>query len=558
MRVRYGKPTIATVDIRAPDGTVDSASRRDRGARPADRRPRRLDRRRRRQSGPADRALRRGLLLPPLPRRGAQRIFPSGPRRLQRRQGLRRRHRRPDAAAASRLGAPRRALDVGRLPPLALRLSDAHRARARDREPARRGDLPAARLHRRDDRRRLARLAARAANARRPARCAGTVPAQIAQLQDALDTRAQADSRAASSISCCSPSAPTTSSSPASSPTSSSAPRRARAVRPGRPDRDGRRRRSASSTATCPRDFAKLRAALKPMVGGNLSRVVFVSYGHPALRGRRALPRRPRRLRRASGLHRRRRRGCAASPTSCERKFLPTAQGARALRGRRALPQSGHRPHDLRRCPSGRVRRARRLRARRQRSGVRPRMLLGRRARASRPIRSRPRPRRWPASLRPSEFRPYAPRARWIRTANDSYFTAMTYPARAAGDAAAERHPRRDLGRDVSAVYGGAIHPTAEGHAAMADAALPAVRAGARPDGAARGDRRAAAAAGPRSRSAAAHGTQPRSSVTPRRASSAGWSTTSCTGTSASCPDRRSGAPSATSARPRGSRTGSA
>ena len=27
-----------------------------------------------------------------------------------------------------------------------------------------------------------------------------------------------------------------------------------------------------------------------------------------------------------------------------------------------------------------------------------------------------------------SEFRPYAPRARWVRTANDSYFTAMTYP----------------------------------------------------------------------------------------------------------------------------------
>ena len=29
----------------------------------------------------------------------------------------------------------------------------------------------------------------------------------------------------------------------------------------------------------------------------------------------------------------------------------------------------------------------------------------------------------------------------------------------------------------LSAVYGGAIHPTAEGHAAMADATLPAVRA---------------------------------------------------------------------------------
>ena len=29
----------------------------------------------------------------------------------------------------------------------------------------------------------------------------------------------------------------------------------------------------------------------------------------------------------------------------------------------------------------------------------------------------------------------------------------------------------------MSAVYGGAFHPTAEGHAAMADAAMPAARA---------------------------------------------------------------------------------
>jgi nicotinic acid mononucleotide adenylyltransferase len=28
----------------------------------------------------------------------------------------------------------------------------------------------------------------------------------------------------------------------------------------------------------------------------------------------------------------------------------------------------------------------------------------------------------------------------------------------------------------LSALYGGALHPTAEGHAAMADAALPALR----------------------------------------------------------------------------------
>jgi hypothetical protein len=74
-----------------------------------------------------------------------------------------------------------------------------------------------------------------------------------------------------------------------------------------------------------------------------------------------------------------------------------------------------------------------------------------------------------------SQFRPYASRARWIRTANDSYFTAMTYP---------EGLPSLLQPSDLhdatwgifSAVYGGAIHPTAEGHAAMADAALPAVR----------------------------------------------------------------------------------
>src|SRR5262249_40739960 len=34
-----------------------------------------------------------------------------------------------------------------------------------------------------------------------------------------------------------------------------------------------------------PGNFAKLRAALKPFVGGNLSRVVYVSYGNPALAG---------------------------------------------------------------------------------------------------------------------------------------------------------------------------------------------------------------------------------------------------------------------------------
>ena len=74
-----------------------------------------------------------------------------------------------------------------------------------------------------------------------------------------------------------------------------------------------------------------------------------------------------------------------------------------------------------------------------------------------------------------SEFRPYAPRARWIRTANDSYFTAMTYPEGL--PAVLQPSDLHDAIWGVfAAVYGGAVHPTAEGHAAMADATLPAAR----------------------------------------------------------------------------------
>ncbi len=77
-------------------------------------------------------------------------------------------------------------------------------------------------------------------------------------------------------------------------------------------------------------------------------------------------------------------------------------------------------------------------------------------------------------NLTASEYRPYLPRKRWIRTANDSYFTAMSYPQGSSVMAPASIH---DAGWGIlSAVHGGAIPPTAEGHAAMADAALVAVR----------------------------------------------------------------------------------
>jgi hypothetical protein len=72
-----------------------------------------------------------------------------------------------------------------------------------------------------------------------------------------------------------------------------------------------------------------------------------------------------------------------------------------------------------------------------------------------------------------SEYRAYLPRARWIRDANDSYFAAMTYPQGL--PAAMQPSDIHDATWGVlSAVYGGAVHPSAEGHAAMADAAFPA------------------------------------------------------------------------------------
>ena len=180
----------------------------------------------------------------------------------------------------------------------------------------------------------------------------------------------------------------------------------------------------------------------------------------------------------------------------------------------------------------------------------------------------------------PSNYQPYASRARWIRTANDSYFTAMTYPE--GMPAILKPSDIHDaLWGVLSAVYGGAVHPTAEGYAAMADAALPAVRGvlglpappaveteplppPTAPAPAPRNRacacnparRRSDAAAGAviRSRHAQAQHARAQHAQAQRPISSAGSKTTWCTETPAVFLDRRSGRPSAPSAPPRGSR----
>jgi hypothetical protein len=223
-----------------------------------------------------------------------------------------------------------------------------------------------------------------------------------------------------------------------------------------------------------PSEFARLRTALKPYVGGNLARVVFVSYGNPAMQskdtacpgGRDGLDVHP-----AFSAN-----GPLLKATSefVNTKFLPalkalaTCVGSNVCRDpltdRMTFVDShqaefvnhgmcAHGPADPqfdRQClpANGNA------------------FVSDLVAAADDPM---------ACQLPASDYLPYAPRARWIRSANDSYFTAMTYP---------EGIPATMKPTDIhdalwgvlSAVYGGAVHPTAEGYAAMADAALPLAR----------------------------------------------------------------------------------
>jgi hypothetical protein len=226
-------------------------------------------------------------------------------------------------------------------------------------------------------------------------------------------------------------------------------------------------------TQVLPREFMKLRAALKPIVGGNLERVVYVSYMNPALGpdggpcpgGRDGFDVHPAfgtdgaRLRRVSefvqGRFLPRLKSLAtcsgeaicADPSNDQMTFVDSHQSLFAEHGVCARAETD--PDFDKDCfsTSGESFATSKV------EGATAPLVCDRPA---------------------SEFRAYAPRARWIRTANDSYFAAMTYPE---GISASRPRDIHDATWGIlSAVYGGAVHPTAEGHAAMADAALPAAR----------------------------------------------------------------------------------
>ncbi|HEY5066706.1 MAG TPA: SGNH/GDSL hydrolase family protein [Xanthobacteraceae bacterium] len=223
-----------------------------------------------------------------------------------------------------------------------------------------------------------------------------------------------------------------------------------------------------------PAAFARLRAALKPYAGGNLARVVFISYANPAMQapdkpcpgGRFGLDIHP-----AFSADATRLRDAA---NFVDNRFLPTIRALATCDGKNACRdpmtdrmtfvdahQSEFESHGM--CVQG------------PDDPVFDRQCFSQDGKsfATDLVAASTDP--LVCALPPSDYRPYASRARWVRTANDSYFTAMTYPV---GIPAMLRPTdiHDALWGVVSAVYGGAIHPTAEGYAAMADAAMPAVR----------------------------------------------------------------------------------
>jgi lysophospholipase L1-like esterase len=228
----------------------------------------------------------------------------------------------------------------------------------------------------------------------------------------------------------------------------------------------------SSLASRLPSDFARLRSALKGFVrGGDLRRVVFVSYSNPALApdgsacpsGRAGFDIHPAFAVNGDLVRR--------AVTFVEKSFLPRMKAL-------ALCQSGANCGDADRMSfvdahqSAFAEHGFCARADSDPAFDQECFAADGESFQNSPVEGAAQPLKCGRSVR--QFRAYASRERWIRTANDSYFTAMTYPEGLGPAQPADIHDA--TWGVVSAVYGGAVHPTAEGHAAMADAALAKVR----------------------------------------------------------------------------------
>ncbi len=72
--------------------------------------------------------------------------------------------------------------------------------------------------------------------------------------------------------------------------------------------------------------------------------------------------------------------------------------------------------------------------------------------------------------FKPSEWQPYASRKRWFRTPNDAFMTGNFHVSQGAMQSVMRNQGYSWVQLLLAATYSGAFHPTAEGHAAIADA----------------------------------------------------------------------------------------
>lgn len=77
----------------------------------------------------------------------------------------------------------------------------------------------------------------------------------------------------------------------------------------------------------------------------------------------------------------------------------------------------------------------------------------------------------------PADYPPYAPRQRWFRTPNDAFLTGNFHVSASLLQKALKLESLSWFQLVLAATYSGAFHPTAEGHAAIADAVVEQARA---------------------------------------------------------------------------------
>ncbi|HKZ96881.1 MAG TPA: hypothetical protein VJ045_07860, partial [Hyphomicrobiaceae bacterium] len=83
---------------------------------------------------------------------------------------------------------------------------------------------------------------------------------------------------------------------------------------------------------------------------------------------------------------------------------------------------------------------------------------------------------RW-VPYNPADFQAYAPRQRWFRTPNDAFMTGNFHVAGSVLQKALKLQTLSWFQLLLASTYSGAFHPTAEGHAAIADAVAERARA---------------------------------------------------------------------------------